>query len=49
MTRTKLVIVFAALAVAALSLGGCSMAGSAVQGVGTAFNKTGGAIKNLGN
>lgn len=44
----KFFVTMLALALGALVLGGCSMAGSAVQGVGSVFNKTGGAIKNLG-
>ena len=32
-----------------LVLGGCQMTGSAIQGVGGVINKTGGAVRNLGN
>lgn len=48
MNKMKLIAVIAA-AVAGLLLGGCKMTGSAVQGVGGVFNKTGGAIRNLGS
>jgi len=45
----KKIAIFVAVAVAALSLAGCKTTGSAVQGVGSVFNKTGGAIKGIGS
>jgi hypothetical protein len=45
--KTKLMIMIIAL-VGVVLLSGCSMTGSAIQGVGGVFNKTGGTIKNLG-
>jgi len=46
-TRKK-VLSLIILSAIALALSGCGTIGSGVQGVGSVFNKTGGAIKNLG-
>ena len=47
--RGKKAFIVLAVISAALLLAGCGMTGSAIQGVGSAFNKTGGAVKNLGS
>lgn len=47
MTKLKVITMILALATAFL-LSGCQTTGSAIQGVGGVFNKTGGAVKRLG-
>ncbi len=44
---TKKAIFLVAVTIAALMLGGCKTAGSAIQGVGGVINKGGGALKGL--
>lgn len=48
MKLTKISVLLA-IAATALALAGCKTTGSAVQGVGSVFNKTGGAISNIGS
>lgn len=43
----KTTIAIVAVTIAALMLGGCKTAGSAIQGVGGVINKGGGALKGL--
>lgn len=47
MTSRK-TLLLAGIALVALVLSGCKTTGSAIQGVGGVFNKTGSAVRNLG-
>jgi hypothetical protein len=46
-SKNSLWVMIVILALATLMLGGCSMAGKALEGTGSVFNKTGNAIGNL--
>ncbi len=47
MTMKKLILLVLLGTVLATCLGGCSLAGSALQGTGQAFSKVGSSVKSL--